>query len=459
MSSATPRYRFGPRSTRGLIAGWSGGQVVSLAVGALLALVVLRSVGGGTGVVLALVALGGGLAVARLPVAGRPLEAWAPTLARFTALGLSEGRLPWQVGRRAPRRGPLARLELRSLGRLAVVVDREAGTWSTVLTAGGDGFALRDEEGQAASVSSWAEVLSALGVESDGLHRLQCIVRNRPGRTEWLGMPKLSGSLALAYEELVAARGPELQEREVLLVLTTPAPGGLGGQQSRRRGEEAAAERLWSAAFSLAERLRVTGLEVAGPLCLEELSLAIRRAYEEPDPSSPGAWPFPLGLEASWSRLRTDASWQAVYWVSEWPRSEVGPAVLLPLLLGDAARQSVSLVLAPVGPMAAVRRAERERTSGEADRDLKRRHGFSLTARSRAEQELAESREEELAAGHGAFFFSGYVAVSASDEKELESACAAAERAALLSHLELRRLYGAQEEGFACTLPTGRGCR
>lgn len=455
-----PRYRFGPRSTRGLIAGWSTGQVVSVALGTLFALGLLRAVGGGGGVLLALVSVGAGLAVARLPVAGRPIEAWAPTVARFSAASLAEGRVPWRSREQRGNRGPLSRLEVRQLDGGGVVVDKEVGTWSAVLSGGGDGFALRDEEAQANAISAWAEVLSSFATDSHELHRLQWILRSRPGeQAAWLEHPAGSERLTSAYEELLETRRSELVERETLLVLTVLAPRAGIAQAARRRGEEATAEHLFSMVTSLRERLRATGLETDGPLGARELCGVIRRAYEAPERRSAGAWPFPLGVEAGWSSLRTDATWHVSYWVAEWPRLEVGPAVMVPLLLGGASRQSFSLTLAPLPPAAAVRRAERERTSGEADSELRRRHGFSLTARSRAEQQIALEREAELAAGHGAFYFSGYVSVTGSDEAELTAACEATEQAAALCRLELRRLYGAQEEGWTCTLPTGRGCR
>jgi hypothetical protein len=67
-------------------------------------------------------------------------------------------------------------------------------------------------------------------------------------------------------------------------------------------------------------------------------------------------------------------------------------------------------------------------------------------------------REVELADGHAAFRFSGYVTVSAADPAALEPSCEALERAAAACHLELQRLYGNQAEAFCCSLPVGRGC-
>jgi hypothetical protein len=75
------------------------------------------------------------------------------------------------------------------------------------------------------------------------------------------------------------------------------------------------------------------------------------------------------------------------------------------------------------------------------------------------EQDAVERREQELAAGHASYRFSGYVTVTAGDRSGLADACCSVEQAAALARLELLLLYGSQAEAFCCTLPTGRGCQ
>lgn len=460
-----PRYRFGPRSTRGLLAGWSGGQLAVVALGALVALVALRSVGGAGGVLLALLAAAGGVAAAAWPVGGRPLATWAPTVGRYAARSLKEGRAPWQAAGRMRRQGPLARLalievEAEGAQPLAVVADGEAATWSAVLGAGGDGFALLDEEGQAGAVAAWSGVLAAMASEAGGPHRLQWVARTWPA-TALFGAERPVAALpvAQAYRELLAEVPARLVEREVLLAVTVAAPRPLLSSERRCQASAAAADRLTGLARSLRSRLEEAGVFCEGPLRGEALAAAFARAHELRPGLGIGTWPWPLAVEAGWAALRTDATWHAVYWVAEWPRGEVGPAVLLPLLLGGGERRSVSLTMAPLAGGRAVRRAEHERTSAAADAELRQRHGFALTARARAEQEVAMAREAELAAGHSGYLFSGYVSLTAESEEALAKSCAAVEQAAALSQLELRRVYGAQEEAWCCTLPTGRGCQ
>ena len=117
----------------------------------------------------------------------------------------------------------------------------------------------------------------------------------------------------------------------------------------------------------------------------------------------------------------------------------------------------MSVVMEPLGPIEASRKAEQARTADIADSELRRRGGFLATARRRKEEEILARREIELADGHAQYRFSGYVTVSASDPDALEEACGRVEQAAGQAGLELRRCYGDQANTFLCTLPLGRG--
>jgi hypothetical protein len=163
-----------------------------------------------------------------------------------------------------------------------------------------------------------------------------------------------------------------------------------------------------------------------------------------------------MGLHPEWSSVRVDGSWHATFWISEWPRVDVGPEFLGPLLLGSV-RRTTSVVMEPVAPGRAVRQVETARTADLADAELRRRGGFLATARRAREADTVVQRESELAEGHASFRFSGYVTVRADSAEELEEACQATEQAAGQAHLELRRLYGDQLNAVALTLPLCRG--
>jgi hypothetical protein len=158
-----------------------------------------------------------------------------------------------------------------------------------------------------------------------------------------------------------------------------------------------------------------------------------------------------------WSAYRTDAAWHATFWVAEWPRVEVGPEFLAPLLLRAAGQRTVSLTMEPVSPRRAAREVEAARTAQVADEELRRRGGFVATARRRRENEALERQETELADGHALYRFSGYVTATAPSRDELEVVCSELERAAAQAQLDLRRLHGQQDVAFSWTLPLARG--
>jgi hypothetical protein len=169
------------------------------------------------------------------------------------------------------------------------------------------------------------------------------------------------------------------------------------------------------------------------------------------------AWP--VGTENSWSLYRTDGAFHATYWIASWPRIDVGAAFLSPLLLHAQMVRAIGVTMEAISPLRAIREVEAARTTDIADRDLRGRMGFIETARGRRQTDAVARREEELADGHAAVRFAGYVTVSARSAEELDRQCSEIEHAAQMARLELLRLYGQQEEAFTYTLPLCRGLR
>ena len=99
------RYRFSPLERRGVIAGWRGGQIASVAAGLIVDVLVLRARPSPAGVMLALVGLAAGLAVAFWPIRGRTGEQWLPLVTRWSWSALAGGRLQLAPG---PTHGHLA---------------------------------------------------------------------------------------------------------------------------------------------------------------------------------------------------------------------------------------------------------------------------------------------------------------------------------------------------------------
>jgi hypothetical protein len=343
----------------------------------------------------------------------------------------------------------------RSIG---VVVDRAAGTCTAAVRVGGSGFALGDEQDRAQRIAAWSGVLAGSAREGGALHRLQWMARCLPGGFDDGAVPAQATDRGVAsdsYRSLLERAVPLLWRQEVIVSLSVRSAGG----SSRRRAHDTA-DRIVDELEALERRCLAAGLEVDGVLSPSALAATIRSSFTVSGApiGVADAWPWPLGVEEGWSSVRTDATWHATYWIAEWPRSGVGSGFLLPLMLEGGLRRTIAVTMAPVAPLRAVRRAEHDRTSGAADVELRQRHGFAVTARTRHEHEATTRREVELAEGHAAFRFSGYLAVTADDEEALSAACSHLEQAGLQAQLELHRMYGAQEEGYTCTLPTGRGC-
>jgi hypothetical protein len=205
--------------------------------------------------------------------------------------------------------------------------------------------------------------------------------------------------------------------------------------------------------------LRTADLGSPGPLGLDALQDVLAAAHRQEVTELAGRFlcrPWAMATDESWSALRADGTWHATYWIAEWPRLDVGPDFLSPLLLCDG-RRAVSVLMAPVPPDRAAREARAARAADVADEELRARAGFLPSARRSREAEGVLRREAELASGHAEYRFAGYVTVSGGDRHELEVACVETQQAAQRAHLELCRLYGRQEEAFTWTLPLGRG--
>jgi hypothetical protein len=469
------RYRLGGRERRGLLAGWRGGQIASVATGLALSVAMLRMLSGGAGMGAAALFTLAGVAGACWPVRGRTIDEWGPALVRQLALTATGERrwrdqAPWsgkladgQAAPRAARKGCFDGITVGGSpdGRCGVVFDGGARTCSAVIACTGSGFALLGWEERGDRVSAWSRLLASVARDGTGVHRLQWIERCAPddgaGLREHFAALAADGTATPAgrsYGELldVAGRAGVRHELHVVVTVREPRRAGRGAAVPR----DVALERLARETASLERGLRQAGAVVLGVLSCDELRALIAAAFEE-TAGLPHDGPWPSAYDVEWDHLRADGLVHATYWVAEWPRSDVGNDFLVPFVTGGAVRRTIALTLAPVAPLQATRHAEQARTSGVADAELRRRHGFAVTARARQQHDDVLARESELAAGHASYRFSGYVTVSAPDMATLGRACEVMERLAAGSQLDLRRLYGTQDAAFLATLPLGRG--
>jgi hypothetical protein len=163
-----------------------------------------------------------------------------------------------------------------------------------------------------------------------------------------------------------------------------------------------------------------------------------------------------------WTCFRSDDAWHATYWICEWPRSPVGGDFLSPLLTatcGPGVCRTVSVLAEPIDPRSAARTTASARTAEAANQALRDRVGQLTTERTRSEAADVVRREQELVLGHGDYRFLGLLTVTAATDRQLDEACRQAEHDAHAAGLEIRRLYGEQDQAFAACLPTARGLR
>jgi hypothetical protein len=497
-------YSFGPLERRGLIGSLRPTQVFLIAASLLVAVILMRTLPAGAGV---FAGLGVTLAAAALcfwPVAGRSAEEWLPIVGRYLKRR-ARGRQRHSSG--APQAGvrvsPLGRPEpVVSLPEAAqglelldaplrgeavgVIKDRRARTYTAALAVRVSSFGLLDRSEQEARQSAWGGVLAGLGRDGSPVSRIQWVERTVPADGEeigrYLGDEWNRGAIALeslpmqSYLDLVSRAPAVTKDHELFVCLQIDAKRAW--RQIKRAGgkdgpDVGASTVLLRELEGLAERLASADVQVVGALRPGMLASAIRIAF---DPwSRPGlarlatidsdrdgieegaAWP--VGAETNWGSYRTDGAIHATYWIASWPRSDVGAAFLSPLLLSAQMARAVAVTIEPISPLKAIREVETARTSDLADRELRGRMGFIETARRQRIAEATVRREEELADGHAAVRFAGFVTVSARSFDELDHNCADIEHAAQMARLELLRLYGQQDEAFTFTLPLCRGLR
>jgi Putative type VII ESX secretion system translocon, EccE len=453
MSESLRRYVFQPLERRGVLLGIQAGQLVAIGGAVVVALVAGPAVGGVPGTTLGVALIGATTAAALWGPAGRPLIHWAPlwvgwVVRRASGPSLSSDPLDGHaMGARPVVKWPRSALPGVELGESAcsvgVITDRRHGSLVGVLPVRGRSFTLLDGSQQVQRLEGWKAVLGAVGRTGSPLRRVQWIERNQPangsGGADWgndAGPPTVAIEAARrSYGELIDGAAAA-QMHDAWLVLSVAGRAGSSAEDAL--GREL---RL------LEGQLRNVDLLPGRPLGREDLGVLL---------SAAGGGRRPAATQEQWACLVADDLWHATYWVAEWPRVEVPPDFMTPLLMSTG-RRTVSVTMAPIPIDRAIREARSSRTADLADAELRRRAGFLSSARREKEAEGAVRREQELADGHCEYRFSGYVTVTASDPDGLARACAETEHAAQAAHLELLRLYGRQAEAFTWTLPLARG--
>lgn len=465
-ASSRVSVRFARMESGEVLLGLTLPQLVLVGAGLLVA-VAAQYASGALGLLLASPLWAGCVAVAVLPVAGRPALDWLPVTGGWLARRVT-GATAWRArlrGRADTVVVPGVReLRLVDLDETAAAVwDRRSGTLTAVLRVEGRGLAFSDDVDQESRLVGWGRVLGALSGQP-GVARVQVVVRTRPMgagqvRRWWAehGLAEASWASRLVAD-LLADADSHAVRTETLLAIAVRTPG-------RRTVSPAARTAALQQVAGIADAVRTAGLDVAG--CLDRVGLAgaLRGAFDPytaggrddvAAPDGSGTLVAGAALAESWDRVRTDSAVHAVFWLRQWPRTDVAAGFLAPLLLAGAHR-TWSLTCEPV-PLARamrdIRRAKVEHASTAAQRA---RLGQVDDQTLAAEAEDVARREADLVAGHGDLRFTGLLVVTAPDDDALDVACTAAESAAAQSMCELRRLVGQQAAALtAAGLPLAR---
>jgi hypothetical protein len=365
-------------------------------------------------------------------------------------------------------------------GTVGVIKDTKNGLYTAVLAVRGDAFALLESNEKERRLQAWADVLGGLARPGSFVHRVQWIERAVPDDGDALNrylaearVQPMSTPTVRSYVDLLEEFGPVSQQHETFIAIQISAVKSGRIVKKAGGGDKGASIVLIRELRQLADTLISADIHVDGALSPRLLALTFRNAVDphnrralvkkgRQDPERAGVAPanaWPVATEVKWDYYRTEDVFHTTYWISEWPRVEVGPDFIAPLMIRTQRIRTVSLVMQPIDPGKAQKEVESAHTAYLSDNELRSRAGYITSERRRRELEGVLRREQELADGFAEFRFAGYVTVTASTLDEMDEACNEIEQIATQSRLELRKLYGEQDAAFACTLPLCRGLR
>ncbi|WP_241236984.1 SCO6880 family protein [Georgenia faecalis] len=474
----TPTVRFGRRSSRGVLLGLSAPRVAALGMALLIALpaVYLR---GFTGLALTAPVWGLALASAWVSVGGRRAVEWVPVYGHWLLRrALKQNVYGVRVLKPRPA-GTLAlpgdaaslRLHHDITSGAAMVHDPAGRTLTATARVRHPSFVLLAPGDQERRVSAWGRVLATC-CASGRISRIQVLERTLPDAGEgvrryWAEHGTNDGGWAATeYDQLVEESLPTSERHETTISISLDMTRARRAIRAEGGGVAGAAAVLRRELNTVFAALSAADIILEGWVQPDDLAAILRLAYDPTaahtlhradvghDPSTAG----PVLVHEHLDHLRTDSGVHAVYWISEWPRSEVFPSFLSPVLLSAGIRRAISIVAQPLTTAEAMRSVRKERVEYQTDAAQRQRIGQIADYASEQEWADVNQRERDLVAGHGDLRFAGFLCVTAPDLDALQAARSAIEQAAIQSGCETRLLLGQQAQAFtAAALPLCRG--
>ncbi|QAY68635.1 SCO6880 family protein [Xylanimonas protaetiae] len=469
--------KFSRLARRGIILGLTGPRLLTAGTAAVIMVVALYT--GGSAPVLAAPLVVLLLTVTLVPVAGRTAVEWLPIAARWgrrTMTGQTTFRArigkPRPAGTLALPGDAAALREYTDPDTGAVYIhDPHRATLTAILDVQHPAFVLLDATDQNRRVTIWGRALAS-ACRTGRIATVQVLERTLPdsGRPLvdwWRTHGVRDGSWASeTYEQLVERAGPAGHRRASTISVALEMRAAARTIRAAGRGLRGAAVVLRQEVDAMILALRAADITVTRVLAPSDLAVVLRTAY---DPSvAPAldrhgdlghdlATAGPLAVTESWGSLRSDSAYQAVLWISEWPRSYVTPGFLQPLLASTGVQHTFTILFTPVRADAAARAIRKAKTEHIADAAQRAKIGQVEDATQTAEYTDVLQQEADLTAGHGLLRAVGLITVSATNTTELERAVAVIEQAAIQSSCESRRLWGQQAQAFtSAALPLCR---
>jgi hypothetical protein len=470
--------QFSRLTKRGILLGLSVPQLAALSIGTLTIVTALYTAGA-SGILWTSPVWGTAAVIAGIPIGGRKIVEWAPIVSRWTWRAAHD-QLTYR--RRIVRPRPVGTLSLPGDAAAlrewndpesgAVMIhDPHARTLTAVVAVSHPAFALLDPGEQHRRVTGWGRVLAGT-CRSGRIARLQVSERTLPdsgtGLVEWWDRHGIDDDswAAATYRDLIHRAGPAGERHATTIALSLDLTAASRPVRTQGGGMRGAAAVLRQEMTALTRALRAADLTVGGWLTADELAVILRTAYDpvvgvelerHPDVGRSLTTAGPVAVAESWDRLRTDTAFHAVLWISEWPRSQVFPGFLSPLVFTNGILRTVSLHYLPVRADQAARDLRKKKTELISDAYQRKRIGQIEDTGATAEYGDLLHQEADLTAGHGVLRTTGLVCVTAPTVDELDAAVATIEQAALQSTCETRRLVGQQAQAFtAAALPLCR---
>ncbi|MFD9033295.1 SCO6880 family protein [Streptomyces sp. NPDC059567] len=371
-------------------------------------------------------------------------------------------------------------------GRLGIVHDPMAGTYTAIARITFPGLALVDTDKQSTRVATWAGFLRAYCTEDSPITRIavhqRCLPDDGAALRSWTSRhlsPDAPPAAVKALSELMEGAGPAATTRETYLSVTLSSSRARLAIKGAGGGQIGAAAVLVREISTMHGGLSTASLQVVEWLTPRGVARTLRTAYEptsqvefatraaaaqQPDwqGTESGVAPElagPAYAVTGMGAYEHDGAHSVSYQVRGWPQSEVHATFLQPLLRPKQnARRSLSIVYEPMGPRRARQELSKEKAKRSSARYFRAKTGRDESEDERREVETARRQDMARAAGQGVMRMTAVLAVTVTDVGELETACAELTADASAAGLELRRMWGSQDVGFAiAALPLGQG--